>query len=490
MKDLTGEDCMKKNHKDSIILIIFLILVWSQFSASAQQQHELYSLDSNFIKHGSCPMSFSVTIDTDRPDFLPNDIYVLTMQTWVFQCTVHGGIAPFKYTWNFGDTSGNEIHEGISNDFDTVSHQYAPAGCTYELRVIVQDSSSPRQTVSDTATIHVCDPLTVTIGQEYYNGNAGVPIHFEGIVTGGASPYHFIWDFGNGDTYELTNIFSGNANVDYSYPAPGSWTITLTVDCVVTGEEVLDNAHASIGSFMPMTVYVGGTGLGNYTTIQDGINHVGEGGIVNVYSGTYPESISIDKPLTLCAASDPLPSIIGGPDHVIEIIASNVEVSEFILTKDTPHGVGIRIDSSASHIRLIGNQINNVGYGILLGGNDHVLRFNSFHSNNQCKDDLIVYGSNNLITLNSFQSSTNSWYHCIVLGTEATNNCLYHNNFFQTTSGHTAIDSGNSNIWNEENNGNYWSDWQTNPGYPSSVYNIPGSAASVDHHPLANPINQ
>ena len=51
--------------------------------------------------------------------------------------------------------------------------------------------------------------------------------------------------------------------------------------------------------FDGVTRFVGGSGPGNYTSIQDAINDSSDGDIVFVYTGTYYESLIVDKAIHL-----------------------------------------------------------------------------------------------------------------------------------------------------------------------------------------------
>jgi hypothetical protein len=73
------------------------------------------------------------------------------------------------------------------------------------------------------------------------------------------------------------------------------------------------NAHPSPTPILGTTLYVGGAGGDNYTTIQDAIDDASDGYIIIVYPGTYNEDqITIDKALTITSVEGWSTTIIDG----------------------------------------------------------------------------------------------------------------------------------------------------------------------------------
>jgi len=75
-------------------------------------------------------------------------------------------------------------------------------------------------------------------------------------------------------------------------------------------------------------LYVGGSGPGNYSTIQDAIDNSSPDDMVFVFNGTYYENIQINVSIHLIG-EQAITTIIDGEqhDHVINIGASNVRIS-------------------------------------------------------------------------------------------------------------------------------------------------------------------
>jgi len=185
------------------------------------------------------------------------------------------------------------------------------------------------------------------------------------------------------------------------------------------------------------TLYVGGTGDGNYTSIQDAINNASDGDIVYVFSGSYYGNIRVNKSITL-AGQDKNTTIIDG---CAIISAGGVKINGF--TINNPHDAGVPIDN-----------------GIEIWSNYSIVTNN------------IISNNNNGIYIPGFS-----------------NNLLYHNNFINNTQ--NAYDEG-ENTWYDItlNQGNYWDDYnesdKNNDGIGDTPYTIPGGD-NQDKFPIMSP---
>jgi PKD repeat protein len=121
------------------------------------------------------------------------------------------------YAWTFGD--------GATSTDANPSHVYAAAG-TYSVALTIRDSegltSAPDQT---TATVARPNAPPIADANGPYQGKVGFPVTFDG--TGSSDPdgdtLTYAWSFGDGSTG------SGIAPT-HVYTAPGSYTVTLTVN--------------------------------------------------------------------------------------------------------------------------------------------------------------------------------------------------------------------------------------------------------------------
>ena len=150
------------------------------------------------------------------------------------------------------------------------------------------------------------------------------------------------------------------------------------------------------------TLYVGGTGDGNYTKIQDAINDTIDGDTVFVYNGTYYENVVVDKSIQLIG-EDKNTTIIdgGGNDDVVHVSADNVKISGFTI-QNSSNFVGIKINSNYNCIS--NNIFTNNGCGIAFySSSNNIIIENTF--TNELADIFIYKRSSNItIVDNSFLS--------------------------------------------------------------------------------------
>src|SRR5207247_1514823 len=106
----------------------------------------------------------------------------------------------------------------------SITHAYSSAG-TYTVTLTVQDSGSPKQTVSSQHSVIVSSPppaLTASFTYSPSSPQVGQTVSFTGSSSGGTSPYSYSWSFGDGST-------GTGSPVTHSYSSAGSFTVTLTV---------------------------------------------------------------------------------------------------------------------------------------------------------------------------------------------------------------------------------------------------------------------
>ncbi len=143
-----------------------------------------------------------------------------------FNASADGGVAPYAYTWNFGDGApAYNIHEACP------CHGYEACGL-YTATLTVTDAVGNSGTGS--IPIYVFD-YSVTPSADVVMGVSNLRVNFDSLVTfcGPSFPLgcpNYSWDFGDGTT---TGDECGGKSPQHIYSSAGTFTVTVTVtiDC-------------------------------------------------------------------------------------------------------------------------------------------------------------------------------------------------------------------------------------------------------------------
>ena len=162
-------------------------------------------------------------------------------------------------------------------------------------------------------------------------------------------------------------------------------------------------------------LYVGGSGPGNYTTIQSAINDASDGDTVFVFndSSPYYENIVIDKTLDFIGENKET-TIIDGCDNdiVVKITYRNVILSGFsIYNGSNWDGINIRSDNNIIQNNIIKSNYNGIYIGYFDRGFYYTFDNNSIMDNqiiNNNMDGIQTGGLNNDIISNDI--SQNKYY--------------------------------------------------------------------------------
>jgi len=293
------------------------------------------------------------------------------------------------------------------------------------------------------------------------------------------------------------------------------------------------------------THYVGGSGLNNYTKIQDAIENASNGDTIFVYNGTYHEKLIINKSISLFGENRTGTNISGvyeEPDNkygnkVIIIESDYVNITGFNITTEGGfisctgkyrYCSGLYLKKH-NNTKISGNIFyklnrygvislknnyttikNNIFYnhgvtngcGVIMDcSNNSIIDNNTFDNNplygiwmSCCENNII---QNNLISKSTFGIILGKAQNNIILGNtlsknkekniclkECSNNTIKSNNFMQNRISASFFYS-TDNVWDS----NYWGRFRV---LPKVIYGKTGkdaliSVINMDYHPLKKP---
>src|SRR5439155_139697 len=149
--------------------------------------------------------SLAVSITSITPS--PSEIGVSTS----YSATATGGTPTYMFSWDFGD--GLQAIEG-----NQVAHTYTATG-TFSVTISAADSAN--HTATATQTLVVNSRLAVTAAASPNPADAGVPVSFALVSTGGVGSLDCNWSFDDGWS-------ASKCNTIHTYATTGSFTASLT----------------------------------------------------------------------------------------------------------------------------------------------------------------------------------------------------------------------------------------------------------------------
>lgn len=210
-------------------------------------------------------------------------------------------------------------------------------------------------------------------------------------------------------------------------------------------------------------LYVGGSGMGNYSSIQDAIDNATDGDTIYVFDGTFSH-ILVNKSLSIIGNGS-ASTFISDHFETIIITANWTNISGFTVKSIFP---------------IISGTQPNCGIELINAANCKIENINVSSSNL----GIYLYGSNdNAIVNNTIIDNLGTGIYL----DSCRNNKIYYNNFINNSN--NAVDTGN-NTWDNGEFGNYWDNYtgldKNNDGVGDTLYNIPGGN-NQDRYPLMMP---
>jgi len=272
------------------------------------------------------------------------------------------------------------------------------------------------------------------------------------------------------------------------------------------------------------TLYVGGSGSGNYTKIQDAIDNANHDDTVFVYDDNSPyyEHVNINKMISL-VGEDRNTTVIDGSykGTVVIISADDVVLTGFTIEHGADAGIEVHSNDNQIFENIVKNNGENTGgaYGIYLSAySNNIIRNNeiTYNENGIKIEDWNENADNNLISENFIAHNLwcGMWDFDRGRGTIATWNVIadnakydiihpavihsgiwkedggsiyHHNDFFFNT--RNAYVAHGANAWDDRYVGNYWDDWESNPGFPYKYIIEYSDPLNYDNHPSATPFS-
>lgn len=165
------------------------------------------------------------------------------------------------------------------------------------------------------------------------------------------------------------------------------------------------------------TLHVGGSGPGNYSTIQSAINDANNGDIIFIYNNNYFENIIVNKSINIIGEEKDITIINSVDDYSTISIQSSDVLLKGLTIRDSPKwGVDVYNSDGCSNISIVDCMIDYNHGGILLVNTTNSTIDACTIKNNLGLSVYLLHDSSNILIKNSNLANNGylideNWYH-------------------------------------------------------------------------------
>lgn len=204
--------------------------------------------------------------------------------------------------------------------------------------------------------------ITEELSKKYYKYIKLEPLVINLLVD--TSDHFSFWQNG----YDAIFYYEKETNPDYHTPEDDLEEVNITYATKIAKLAVVTLAEISsiTNPITGKTLYVGGIGLGNYTSISDAVNNANIADTVYVYNGTYYEKLELRTSIDLIG-ENPLDTYIinDDKDPTITIIGDYIVLKDFTIKNIRNEWLAPALEIFSDHNVIITNNISdNLGYAI------------------------------------------------------------------------------------------------------------------------------
>lgn len=186
--------------------------------------------------------------------------------------------------------------------------------------------------------------------------------------------------------YDAIFYYEAKMNPDYHTPQDNLDTVNITYATKIARLSLATIAELSqiTNPIIGKTLFVGGSGPNNFSTITEAIENSSTGDTIKVNNGTYNEQVIIDKSIDLIGEDSETTHVVNDENKpVVSLLDNFIVLSGFSIKNNDNQWCSPGIDIESDYNVIIENNVfDNKGYGIgLNNATFNGLFYNKIHNN-------------------------------------------------------------------------------------------------------------